>query len=71
MLMMQILLYVLGNFGYQLGNFPNLPFLSEGIVSVIINMVLVGLILSAYRYDRVTDENAVPVRKKGKRVQDA
>ena len=70
-LMMQILLYVLGNFGYQLGNFPNLPFLSEGIVSVIINMVLVGLILSAYRYDRVTDENAVPVRKKGKRVQDA
>lgn len=67
-LTMQILIYILGNFGYQLGNFPNLPFISEGLVSIVVNMVLAGLVFSAYRYDRVTDE-AAAVQKGRKRAQ--
>jgi len=55
-LTMQIIFYILGNFGYQFGMFPNLPFISEGIVSIVVNMTLAGLILSAYRYDRVIKE---------------
>lgn len=55
-LFMQIVFYVLGNFGHQFGMFPNLPFNSEGMVSSIVNMTLAGLVLSAYRYDRVIKE---------------
>ena len=45
--------YLLGNFGYQYGTFPNLPMVSEGRISILFNMLLLGMIFSAYRYDRV------------------
>lgn len=52
---LQMILYTLGNFGYQFGTFCNLPLISEGSMSVTVNMILIGLIISAYRYDRVID----------------
>lgn len=57
-LMMQGILYLLGNLGYQYGTFTNLPLISEGKVSIIANMLLLGFVFSAYRYDRVIDEAA-------------
>lgn len=50
---LQMIFYILGNFGHQFGKFCNLPFISEGTMSIIVNMILLGLIISAYRYDRV------------------
>jgi len=68
-LTIQILLYIAGNLGYQYGMFTNLPFISEGTVSITVNMILAGLVLSAYRYDRVTDEDRLgQKRKRLKRV---
>ena len=55
-LLWQGVFYLLGNFGYQYSNFPNLPMISEGRVSIMFNMLLLGLIFSAYRYDRVMEE---------------
>lgn len=55
-LLMQAVLYLLGNLGYQYGTFTNLPLISEGKVSIMANMLLLGFIFSAYRYDRVIDE---------------
>lgn len=57
-LLWQTILYILGNFGFQYCAFPNLPLLSEGRISMVFNMVFVGFILSAYRYDLVTAEPA-------------
>lgn len=48
--------YFLGNFGFQFGSFGNLPFVSEGMVSITGTMVMAGLILSAYRFDTVVRE---------------
>uniref|UniRef100_UPI0032608710 hypothetical protein n=1 Tax=Clostridium sp. NkU-1 TaxID=1095009 RepID=UPI0032608710 len=48
----------MGNFGHQYAAFPNLPLISEGRLSIICNMLLLGLIFSAYRYDHVIDEPA-------------
>lgn len=45
--------YLLGNLGYQFGGFPVLPFISEGTCSIAMNMIFAGLVISAYRYDRV------------------
>lgn len=50
------ILYTLGNFGYQFGSFPNLPLVSEGRVSILFHMLLLGFILSAFRYDQVLEE---------------
>lgn len=55
-LLFQSILYILGNFGFQYGAFPNLPLISEGKVSILVNVLLLGFIFSAYRYDRVIDE---------------
>lgn len=55
-LLLQFILYVLGNFGFQFGRFCNFPFISEGSASIIVNAVLVGLACSAFRYDRVFKE---------------
>lgn len=55
-LTVQMLLYLFGNMGYQYGWFSTLPFISEGLLSITTNMILVGLILSAYRYDSVITE---------------
>lgn len=55
-LLWQGVFYLLGNFGYQYAVFPNLPLISEGKMSTIFNMLLLGLIFSAYRYDRVIEE---------------
>lgn len=57
-LLMQGILYLLGNLGYQYETFPNLPLISEGRLSILANMLLLGFIFSAYRYDRVIDETA-------------
>lgn len=70
-LTIQIVFYVLGNFGHQFGRFPNLPFISEGTVSIAVNMTLAGLILSAYRYDRVVKEESLQIwkiRKKPEKI---
>lgn len=63
-LIFQMVLYTAGNFGYQFGMFGNLPFISEGSVSVFVNMILAGLVLSAYRYDRVTNEDEFGRKRK-------
>jgi hypothetical protein len=55
-LILQTVLYFLGNFGYQFGWFGNLPLISEGLCSITTNMILVGLVCSAYRYDKVIKE---------------
>ena len=54
----QNLFYLLGNCGCQFGAFGNLPFISEGWVSITGTMVMAGLVLSAYRYDTVVREQA-------------
>ena len=55
-LLWQGVFYLLGNFGYQYASFPNLPLVSEGRLSIIFNMLLLGVIISAYRYDHVIEE---------------
>lgn len=55
-LLWQGVLYLLGNFGHQYANFPNLPLISEGQLSIIFNMILLGLIFSAYRHDHVMED---------------
>ncbi|MDF2544758.1 MAG: hypothetical protein K0S47_4476 [Herbinix sp.] len=62
-LSLQMILYLLGNFGYQYGSFSTLPFISEGLLSITINMVLVGMVLSAYRYDKVIREEKLIVSR--------
>ena len=62
-LFFQSLLYVLGNFGYQYQRFTNLPLVSEGRISIMINMLLLGFIFSAYRYDRVIDEYRYKIKQ--------
>lgn len=52
-LLWQGVFYLLGNFGYQYSSFPNMPLISEGRISIVFNMLLLGLVFSAYRYDRV------------------
>lgn len=54
-LLWQTIFYVLGNFGYQYCTFPNLPLVSEGRFSIIFNLILLGMIYSAYRYDHVVE----------------
>lgn len=56
-LLIQGILYLLGNLGYQYGTFSNLPLVSEGRISILVNMMLLGFIFSAYRYDHVIDES--------------
>ena len=56
-LAVQNIFYILGNFGFQFGDFGNLPFVSEGLVSIVGTMIIAGLILSAYRYDTVIKED--------------
>lgn len=56
-LSIQFLFYLLGNFGVQFGAFGNLPFVSEGWVSITGTMIMAGLILSAYRFDTVMKES--------------
>lgn len=55
-LLWQAIFYVLGNFGYQFSRFPNLPLVSEGRLSILFNMLLLGLVFSAYRFDCVVEE---------------
>lgn len=55
-IIIQYVFYFLGNFGHQFGWFGTLPFVSEGNVSIVVNAVLLGLVLSAYRYDLVMEE---------------
>ncbi|MDW2798630.1 permease prefix domain 1-containing protein [Clostridium boliviensis] len=55
-LLWQGVLYLLGNFGHQFATFPNLPLISEGQLSIIFNMIILGLIFSAYRHDHVMED---------------
>ena len=55
-LSLQSLFYLAGNLGYQFGAFGNLPFVSEGLVSITGSAVMAGLVLSAYRFDTVLKE---------------
>lgn len=55
-LAMQAVLYAAGNFGFQFAWFPAFPFLSEGLASISTNMVLAGMIASAYSYDHAVEE---------------
>lgn len=52
----QMVLYAAGNFGFQFGWFTAFPFVSEGNVSIVMNMILAGLIASSYSYDRAVSE---------------
>lgn len=51
-LLMQFLLYILGNFGLLFLNFPSFPVISKGISSITINAIFIGIIFSLYRYDK-------------------
>ena len=55
-LLWQGVLYLMGNFGHQFATFPNLPLISEGQLSIIFNMIILGLIFSAYRHDHVMED---------------
>lgn len=57
-LTVQTIIYIIESLGFQFGAFSNLPFVSEGIVSITGSAVLAGLILSAYRFDTVIKEPA-------------
>jgi len=57
-LLVQTMLYIAGNLGYQYEYFTNLPLVSEGKISIVINMLLLGFIFSAYRYDKMIEEPA-------------
>lgn len=52
-LAMEGILYILGNFGYQYASFTSLPMIAEGRISIVVHMAMLGLVFSAYRYDRV------------------
>ncbi len=65
----QAVLYAAGNFGFQFGWFTAFPFISEGNVSIVMNMMLAGLIASSYSYDHAISEEEElklfrPLRKK-------
>lgn len=53
---LQTAFYLTENLGFQFGDFVNLPFVSEGKISMTVSAVLAGLILSVYRYDVVLSE---------------
>lgn len=52
-LILQFVLYFIGNLGFQFTWFCNFPIISEGISSITGNILLIGVILIFYRYDRV------------------
>lgn len=54
---LQTAFYLTENLGFQFGDFVNLPFVSEGKISITVSAILAGLILSAYRYDVVLGHN--------------
>lgn len=54
----QTVLYAAGNFGFQFGWFTAFPFISEGNVSIVMNMMLAGMIASSYSYDHAVSEEA-------------
>ena len=51
-----------GQVGYQYASFSNLPLISEGRMSILANMLLLGMIVSAYRFDRVVDDGIWDLR---------
>ncbi len=56
-LILQFILYLAGNFGFQLGWFCNFPIISEGVSSITVNSIFIGIILTFYRYDRIWNIN--------------
>lgn len=52
-LLLQFILYMLSNLGYLYGNSVNLPLISDGVCSIIVNTILFACILGAHRYDHV------------------
>ena len=52
----QGIFYTLGNFGHHYSQIPDLPLISDGSFSMIFNLMLLGLIFSAYRHDHVMEE---------------
>ncbi|SHM66785.1 cell division protein FtsW, lipid II flippase [Anaerosporobacter mobilis DSM 15930] len=52
-LLLQFIFYLLSNLGYLYGNSVNLPLISDGLCSIIVNTILFACILGAYRYDHV------------------
>lgn len=52
-LALQFTLYLIGNFGFQLGWFCSFPILSEGISSMTVNIIFIGVILTLYRHDTI------------------
>lgn len=52
-LLLQFVFYFLSNMGYLYGNSVNLPLISDGMSSIVANMLMLGCVLGAYRYDYV------------------
>lgn len=52
-LLLQFIFYLLSNLGYLYGNSVNLPLISDGLCSIIVNIMMFGCVLGAYRYDHV------------------
>lgn len=52
-LLFQFMFYLLSNLGYLYGNSVNLPLISDGLCSILVNIILFGCVLGAYRYDHV------------------
>lgn len=72
-LAIQVLVYVLANFGARLIEPMTIPFLSSGGQSTIVNYVLIGLVLSVYRYQEITSEKQMLKKRwkiKLERLQD-
>ena len=56
LLTLETLIYLVENLGFQFSHFANLPFLAEGWSSITITALAAGMVLSAWRYDRVVTE---------------
>ena len=55
----QICAYICNNFGLTMGLYGNLPFITKGGNFFIVNMILLGLFLSAYRNMTIVGDMAV------------
>lgn len=62
-LLLQFIFYLLSNFGYLYGNSVNLPLISDGLCSIIVNIMMFGCVLGAYRYDRVWNHWSLEIGK--------
>ena len=64
---MEVLIYVISNLGFQLFYPFTLPFISYGVTGTIINMWILGIMLSVFKSGEVVKDNFIlSIIRKGK-----